>query len=125
MKVRQYLPSDYETVSQWWVEHNNMDFMPEKFLPKTGLIIDGLAALFYYSGNNNIGLLQWPVSKIGNSPIAIFKAFDSIIKTYQKAAGAQKIIVSYPNSTGLQRLFKRNNFKMVNKFNKEMIWGVA
>ena len=124
MEVRQYLPSDYKTVSQWWDKHNKMDFMPENFLPETGLIVDGVAVMFYYSGNDNIGLIQWPVSNSSNSPITIYKAFDKIIKTYKQAAGPQKLIVSYPNSTGLQRLLERNGFTMVNEFNKEMIWGV-
>ena len=127
MNVREYIDEDYETVAEWWQQYHGTDFMPPQYLPHLGYIAecDGkmTAALFIYDPQVPICMLNFPVCNPSAGVKSKRKGLESIVRHVQGFIVQGGIVAAFPYSRGLTKIFKDCGFKMVNEYNKEMVWG--
>lgn len=61
MIARKYLPEDFDQI-QLWAKEWGTNYKPSQF-PKTGFIVDGLAAWFLYRTDSSVCFLENLISK--------------------------------------------------------------
>jgi hypothetical protein len=88
MTVRRYEPEDFEQIRRWAMDGYSASYEPHQF-PKTGFIVDGLAAYFLYSTDSSVCFLENLISnKFASEPYRQ-RAIDLV--TYAILAEAQKL----------------------------------
>lgn len=125
MKTRPYVSSDYPVLSSWWEAHK-WPAVPERCLPKTGLVVDGLAAGFLYHTDSSIFWLEWLISNPASDKIERNQALTLLIENLLKAAreaGASFVFTSVQHA-GLIERYKQHGFAVTETGMTNMVRGL-
>lgn len=99
MIARRYEPSDFEQIKAWAKEGWNRDYEADQF-PKTGFIVDGLAAYFLYSTDSSVCFLENLISNKSADQNQRREAVDLVTKAIIKEAQDLGFKVAYA-TTGI------------------------
>jgi hypothetical protein len=94
MQVRRYEPEDYAQISQWALDGWDTDYTEDQF-PKTGLIVDGIAALFLYSTDSSICFLENMISNKKSDPDLKEEALNLLMGSMLELANELGFKVAY------------------------------
>jgi hypothetical protein len=94
MQVRRYELSDFAQVSEWALDGYNTDYTEEQF-PKTGFIVDGIAAYFLYSTDSSVCFLENMISNKKADPMERHLALNLIVEAILKEAASLGFKVAY------------------------------
>ena len=121
MSLREYTPSDYETVKQWWLDNGWDHPMPEEFLPGIASIDEGKSAAFLYSTDANSSCIAWLVA---NPDIAAREKLESLVSVINSLIPPfdNHLVVTFAMTSGIVTAFKKSRVIMANEFNKHMIY---
>lgn len=94
MIVRRYMPRDFEQIKEWALTGFDTEYDSNQF-PKTGFIVDGIAAFFLYRTDSTVCFLENMISNREACPIMKDKALDLLLEAAFKEAKAQGFKVAY------------------------------
>jgi hypothetical protein len=100
MIVRNYEPSDFETVKGWAQAGYDTEYTAEQF-PKTGFIVPDIAALFLYSTDSTVCFLENMISNREADKEEKSKALDLLISKAFSAAKEKGFSVAYATTGNL------------------------
>lgn len=98
MEIREYKPSDYENIKEWWKGHQ---WTPptQGMLPATGAIVEGYCVGFLYKTDSEFAMFEFIVSNPNTSKEERSKALDLLIDT----------LVVEANKQGFKYIFTTSN----------------
>lgn len=96
MIVRRYESQDFEQIKEWGKEFGS-DYKEDQF-PKTGFIVDGIAAYFLYSTDSSVCWLENMISKRGVDQRVKNQALELIIEAILKEAKELGFRVAYAST---------------------------
>jgi hypothetical protein len=105
MQVRRYEPSDFAQISEWALDGYNNDYTEEQF-PKTGFIVDGVAAYFLYSTDSSVCFLENMIANKKVEPMDKDQALKLLIEAILAEAKALGFKVAYA-TTGIPSVIFR------------------
>ena len=123
--MRAYEDSDYETIKSWWELRG--DKAPSNLvLSDDGLIIEGVAASWLYTGNSTMALIGWPVVNPKVGCLTAMRALEQILREQAKFARVQGCLVvsAYTNAPALLKLMDKIGFRRGDDTVTNMILGV-
>ena len=94
MQVRRYEPKDFAQIAQWALEGYNVDYSEDQF-PKTGFIVDGVAAYFLYSTDSSVCFLENMISNKAADRMDKHLALNLIIDAILKEAADLGFKIAY------------------------------
>lgn len=115
---------DYETVCVWWRKHDWTP-VPVSSLPRTGFIVDDLAAGFLYITDTNLTWLEWVVANPEAEKEQRSKAVDAVIEALldrAKELGFTRVFTS-TNNPALEKRFHKHGFGSFDKNVTLLFWG--
>ncbi len=98
MEVRRYRLDDFEQICKW-AKMYNTEYSPDNF-PKTGFIVEGIAAYFMYKTDSDVCFLENLISNKQAAPEDKDKAINLIIEAILKEAKESGFKVAYA-TTGI------------------------
>lgn len=108
MAARPFAAKDYAAVSAWWTAHK-WPAIPQDCLPKTGFIVDGLAAGFLYRSDSSICWLEWIIGNPQSDKLLRNEALDQVIAALiceAQRLGARMIFTSVVHPRLIERYQK-------------------
>ena len=120
MKVREYKPEEYETVTGWWNAHN-WHAVPEVGLSPTGLMAeddDGnpLAALWLYRTDSPVMMAEWLVTNPDNSDRQSYTAVKLLLESCKLIADATDgYLMTFLQDSSLVKIFEKQGFNVEEK----------
>lgn len=115
--VREFETKDYQTLCKWWKDWEK-PIIPFESLPKNGLIISDVAALFLYKTDSNIALVENLITNkfyIGKDRDFLVNLLCEEIFTKARSLGFQHIFSSSENQFVVKRLIK-HKYKILDNF---------
>lgn len=102
----------YEDVCYWWFQHD-WPTLPREALPKTGFIVDGLAAGFLYKTDSTFAILEFIVGNPEANKEKRRQAIDLVVKELLNEAKNDgfKLIFSSISHPNLKKIYLNNGFK--------------
>ncbi len=94
MIVRAYEPKDFAQISHWAKTHWDTDYSEDQF-PKTGFIVDDVAAFFMYTTDSTVCFLENMVSNREACPVTRDRAIELLILKAFDHARAHGFKVAY------------------------------
>ncbi len=93
MKARRYEPDDFEQIEKW-AKGWDTTYRAHQF-PKTGFIVDGLAAYFLYKTDSSVCFLENLISNKGADDVFRQRAIREVTQAVLKEAEALGFRVAY------------------------------
>lgn len=117
MTIREYSPTDYATLANWWAGHG-WEPVPEIVLPKLGMVAVGeddymVAAVWLYMDNSvGVSFLEWLVTNPEAAPIQTAKAVTHIVNFMADRALEMDygVMITTCRQQSLTRLYEKNGF---------------
>lgn len=103
--VRRVVDLDFDEISKW-AEARSLDMPDKKYFPKTGFIVNGIAAGFIYYTDSPIAIIDCYLSNPGSLKEDRDKALDLITEELIKNAVFHKCLM-IKCDTGLESIKKR------------------
>jgi hypothetical protein len=120
------LEKDYKTLCEWWSGHEGWPAIPEVFLPKVGLIVDGLCAGFLYQTDSGFAWLEWVVGNPQADKEARSEALDLLVKELLRVAkelGFQAVFSAIKHP-GLLERYEKFGFNVTDRGMNHGIWRI-
>lgn len=104
MEVRRYQPSDFPQISEWGKQYGAI--YNESQFPKTGFIVDGIAAYFLYSTDSSVCFLENLIANRKSTPREKDKAIELIAQAILQEARDKKFTIAYATADIPQVIFR-------------------
>ncbi len=116
MKIEKFdKEKHYEKIYSWWKDHEQPPLAVD-LLPNTGILVDGIVALFLYQTDSKVAFMENLISDKNSNKEHRRKAIDVALSEIIKIAKEKdfKYIISYPtkNSKRLENLHNEWGFTL-------------
>lgn len=113
--MRLYKESDYLTLVEWWIDQKWNNILLPEMLPKTGLIEDGVCAMFLYKSDSSIAWIGFPIANPKSDKNVRNQALNDIING----------LIELGKEDGYKQIFTTSNIpKLIDRY-KNLGFGVG
>jgi len=113
LPMRLWKPDDYERLASWWRGHG-WPPVPQRVLPRLGVIHDDTAAGWAYMDNGGIGvaMIEWLVTDPKASPLKAARSLAAVVEFLKSELRRMDypIVLATCRQESLARLLERHGF---------------